>query len=1677
MAARWGTGEEILTIGGMEFFTAGGRHQCHDLDEEDTYEGLSDLALSTLDAGGILGTVQGYIDNSIISIIGDTGAQAENKGHLDEANELSLLTALTEILDNADDENMSPFDTIPDTELLVSSKGRDTSSTDGRYSGPNWDLFPDCMSSITKRHSRRKSIRGCLPRRERPTEPTRQRSDGEDDEVQSPEKKETNPGLLAFDKGCSIETGAEIDELDHERFSKQRTPCIINTENVTLHDLVKYMHPYCLPSITVCLEPEDSESLLNEAVFLEIVSDQGECIKVPVVVEHPGDVPSAVSSEDNPPTLDSSEELDVETQSLPAIKSSPEQCVPKCDINNENHVSSKEDSIDEDLDPMKENECLNKAFTHVPGLEEISTKPLISDKTVDTILDDKSITDDSDPNLEGMVPDCQKNNQPGISVPVTIKETVQLKGKKSRKDKQAIASKSKVKSKNKGASEDKLQDVADTVTQQSVIQPATSRVSNPSLQESDFLVKTLDQVKKDSQMELRSLKLSRTKGRTRASLDRSNLERKMTTDTCKKGKFTSMEKEQSKCIADVAEMDCGLGQINPKLDGDQSTKSDATPGSVVDDDMQSDRASGQDLMVSAASDTHEKETSNMEEMSPSKSEDVTDCDSTQCTKETKSKSLSLSEYRKRLQHRKPNPEQEHENVSCSKWPSLLEPPTELAELPCLIVPTKSNKTSVEEKTCIPNKAENSSSGLDVPVRLGSVPSKVALPPLSGHEAPQLKPVERPCTTIADIPPPPMMASQINAPPPFYPPTWPTVSSYPAYYPGMPPLPVVPHFPNCMPPIIPMQPPPPVPRWPSFPPPPIAVGPVHPSVWVPGPLPPYWPNPQVSQRIPDNRCMQSSVENSVPFCPASLNTLPEEQMPKYNPLPPIEYNIQNAVLAKIQTNQKQVQKPEHSGIGTKESKIAETIESVGHDKSAIQCLNNASSKVGPQVCPNLEKSNLQSSPSRTVEKAQSKPLADSMKANVTAPDQKSANQVVFKIMDILKRAQKLGFQIKPPLVSSVSVPSTPPGEKSPLPATLKSAEAKQTILASVNTEDVQTPVAVIPSIVPAVKPKLDDKLPATECVTSKEAVEDGPLTACIVANQKAEESVLPSPGEDLRTSGESIQPVLPPVSDRKEPEERFTGESGIEASDLTSLLEQFEKYEAKDEECLPHGPDKLAEGASGSVKHVEKKIHDKLTPEMVTTSGVSHSAAPPHQLCKTIISGPWMGKSKSLLGQDRTCSSPLKTAKLIEAKPLPQSRLRNRNHGSVPPVALPPVHVAFGEHDYCILSSSRPAQDPATAGNRAATVTLSAPSQCEEGSRWNVKHHQNITIKPIVQFNTPQNIVSPKLPLANAPSVVAPSTDCGLVKPVAPCNSIQKDSNDPLDHRTPVVAESAVTSPTGSVLRSSDSLPDHNERGESRTDVKRENASVSRRSLRCYRKHSSSPSPQKATCSERSSGSRSDSASSSRSRSRSPPSKRRRRTYRSRSRHRSRSSSRSSCDTSCSSRSSSCSSRSCSPSSSRSRSRSRSPYRQGYRSRRRKSRDSYHRQKNYRKEQAIEERRVVYIGKINGRMTRSELSRRFSVFGEVEECTLHFREKGDNYGFVTYRCTGEAYAAIENGHKLRLPDELPFDLCFGGRRQFCKRNYADLDPNREDFDPVPVRSKLETLDFETLLREAQKSLRR
>ncbi|KAM4702828.1 peroxisome proliferator-activated receptor gamma coactivator-related protein 1 [Rhinophrynus dorsalis] len=1751
MAARWGAGEETLTIGGMELFTAGGPLQCHALEEHESCSGLSDLALSSLDAGGFLGTFQGYIDHSIISIIDDAGAQSENKGHFDEENELSLLTALTEILDNADDENMSPFDSIPDTELLVSPKDRDNSSlqrflslsrtpserettcvddqcgkVDARSAAQNWEFFPESISSTPKRYNRHRSARGRFSRTAR-KEPI-QRSDGEEEEVHSPEKKfEPSNSLVAFEPDFSIDSAIKENTFEQEVFLKKSTPCIINTENVALNDLVKYMHPYCLPPIAVCLEPKDSEmeEILNEGVFLEIVSD-GECIKLPVLIEPvDNNFESEFLAESF--TTHSSEEMDsgVELQP-PSVSEFSGELYGPVDCANGDQPLDKEkqllaSSLDHDyvdksslssseMDVGKEVlESLNqKEFIVEPSLEN---KNSIPETSVNIKLNNESILENEGQNLEQKEPVSLKTDQESESHS-QVQGT--QKGKKTNKEKRF---KSKLKNKNK-ANDDKCQDEVEKMTQ--VIQPSSRRSSNPLLQESDFLIKQLDQVKRDSPMELRSSKIARPKGRSRENVHSNTVEKKLLNEKSKKAeKMFPVEKESSTFASENVDTNNGLAKNNEIIKDDLCDQIESTASEHVDNEtvLSGKIVQPQDTTsqspISTAADIQINQSPDIEEGILLQKEVDKEVAAAQLVKEAKPKSLSLSEYRMRLQQRKPiTEEKESENMSASKWPSIPEPPTELAEIPCLIVPKKDSASSKPSKTTESLEVKACTSKPEEPLcTLASpasdcVSSVTALPPVELTEALQPKQPDVQCHPVAMDIAPFAVASQTNIPPPFYTPAWSSVPLQPPYYPSLPPLPAVPPFTNNIPHdslhTVPMQPPPMM-TWPPFPPPPFAMGPVHPPdlpVWVAGlpPPPPFWPHPPMQQGLHEGGGipLQSSAGNLGSTAPPGLfsatntNVLTDRTIPQEPYTAPIECSSQKILPHNHQIIREPLQKTDNSVLGPMDKNLCDPIkiakETVKQTKSPLKHPESNTTKLTSNGCSDVIKSDLPQ-PVKSLEKPVTKMLADPRKANVPVKDAQSANQVVFKIMEILKKAQKHGFQIKPqPALDKGETNLAPESQKSL--QSLEPASIQKTELTCENRPEVDKPMAVKNESAATVheKPQTPTEIPSLHSEMLKQ-VADKPATQTskMVANLNPQVPVLSAPSPEVCSVGESIQFTVSQPDDLKDPLGNFTCEEGIEASDLTSLLEQFEMSEAKDEELLAQKPDlNLAVGNSRSDTPVEKKIDKLLSPELVNTAGLTPPATPPHQLWKPVTAGSQTGKSKLLNTKlpNKTGASPVKTAKLIEAKPLPQSKLRNKS--CMPPVSTgpPPVHVASGDHDYCILSASQSEKCSVPMPPKAETAIPPQPVLCEEGSRWNVKHHQNITIKPIVPFNKRvQSNVCQKMPSSIEPSDSTNKSICCNVAKLLPASSnIQED---PLDHRTNDIVDAVVKKHPDSVLMSPDASPSRNEGPEMRTNVITENTSVSRRSLRCYRKYKSSPSPKpphwrgRQSSSNRSCSSHSSSSSSSRSRS--PPSKRRRKS-RSRNYHRSRSSSRSSCSSSSRSRSSSSySSRSCSPSSSQSRSRSRSPYRRRYRSRTRRceSRESYQKQKMAHKERAIEERRVVYIGKINSQMTRSELRRRFSVFGEIEECTIHFRDQGDNYGFVTYRYTGEAFAAIENGHKLRLPDELPFDLCFGGRRQFCKSNYADLDSNRDDFDPAPSKSKFEALDFDTLLKQAQKSHRR
>ncbi|XP_043912191.1 peroxisome proliferator-activated receptor gamma coactivator-related protein 1 isoform X2 [Protopterus annectens] len=562
--------------------------------------------------------------------------------------------------------------------------------------------------------------------------------------------------------------------------------------------------------------------------------------------------------------------------------------------------------------------------------------------------------------------------------------------------------------------------------------------------------------------------------------------------------------------------------------------------------------------------------------------------------------------------------------------------------------------------------------------------------------------------------------------------------------------------------------------------------------------------------------------------------------------------------------------------------------------------------------------------------------------------------------------------------------------------------------------------------------------------------------------------------------------------------------GIEATDVTSLLEQFEESQAEEQKQAPN-PDRLAVENSGLEVQSEKKHLDRvLGPELASTAGLTPPATPPHQAWKPLVPVSLLGKqmSPSRVPQEEMEACVSKSIK-VESRTFVQAT--DLKSASSPDLSLKntgclDVQVGFGDHDYCLRSNPKEATSQSSSLSTVVQV-LPWPRQSppDKGSRWNVKHCQVITIKPIGTVDGHTHSVIGGQQSAERLSAFDAGKQSTEVIPQAD-GCVRNTCKDSLDYRTRERNCFDTLGDTDNSVTCSDISSCRKDPETSRNQKRC--TPPSKRAMRCYRRQrtpspeesyrksrkSRSPRRRRRTSSHSSDSSHSSTSSSSErsSCSRSPPAKRRRRQKRYRSRsseYSSRSFSRSS-SRSRSSLSRESYSRSRSRSWSLSRSRSPSPYRSRGRRRDYRRYDDYgswdgscQRSRIQQKQRAIEERRVIYIGKIHNGMTRAELKERFSVFGEIEECTLHFREESDNYGFVTYFNTKDAFKAIENGHKLRLPNELGFDLCFGGRRQFCKSTYADLDRNRDDFDPVPVRSKFDSLDFDTLLRQAQRSIRR
>ncbi|XP_041122289.1 peroxisome proliferator-activated receptor gamma coactivator 1-beta-like [Polyodon spathula] len=117
-------------------------------------------------------------------------------------------------------------------------------------------------------------------------------------------------------------------------------------------------------------------------------------------------------------------------------------------------------------------------------------------------------------------------------------------------------------------------------------------------------------------------------------------------------------------------------------------------------------------------------------------------------------------------------------------------------------------------------------------------------------------------------------------------------------------------------------------------------------------------------------------------------------------------------------------------------------------------------------------------------------------------------------------------------------------------------------------------------------------------------------------------------------------------------------------------------------------------------------------------------------------------------------------------------------------------------------------------------------------------------------------------------------------------------------------------------------------------------------------------------------------------------------------------------------------------------------------------------------------RLLRIHHLPNGVTQPMLRRHFESFRELEDCRIVMKNS-ERCGLITYQQTGSTPLGWRNEQAARNRREPAAQITIGGLRRFCRKPYIDLD----DGGLVPVKSKYDAMDFDTLLKEAQKSLHR
>lgn len=636
-------------------------------------------------------------------------------------------------------------------------------------------------------------------------QPALQRSDGEeeDDEAPSPRQDgstavgDLQTGTLSCPlEPASVEAGAEPQVA---WLGEGDVPCIISPAGGSLCDLVKSMHPYCLPAFATDLDAAPklaNKDLLAAPVMLGIVSGgDGQSLDTPVVFHPLG--PGF-------PCLDAP---------LPAREEGT--------AGGEGHSALESPAPEE---PLPAEEGAQQHQVPTPALGSKATAP---DAATPKETLPEAAADAAPPEAGGRDRHLQSDSQPSTKAPAGGKcqgsgcGRGRERARKSRKKKSAEAPSTQVWP--LGDSMASRLRSASSVPRRgsSEGQAPPSRATRPSAQVSNFLAEQLEQARKDAQLELRpSPAAPRPRGRPRGSRNRRS---------------------------------CPEPPREPAVDSPvaQSRAEQAVPSPKEQEAAAVERREESEPALCQASASPEPAPSTEQDAAGEAAQHPTPVEPAQAesqaatcpSREARPKALSLTEYRQRMQHRAPGagPGKEPEKQAAGKWPSIPEPPTELAEIPCLVAPPA-------QPLALPVETPGTQKG----------PEKPASPPASSPPASKAPPAPA-LTTVAPVPPAPQLpfvappvtgaaptgvVSALATPYALYPPvpSWPCFGPPPSGFPPTLLPPPATTSPNAFH-LVPGLPPPGL-AWPPPavpPPPPFGPGaPYTPVGWGPALPPPYWP---------------------------------------------------------------------------------------------------------------------------------------------------------------------------------------------------------------------------------------------------------------------------------------------------------------------------------------------------------------------------------------------------------------------------------------------------------------------------------------------------------------------------------------------------------------------------------------------------------------------------------------------------------------------------------------------------------------------------------------------------------------------------------------------------------------------------------------------------------------------